>query len=49
MLNASRAQQLVFYNHPYGLSLCHGANGVPVSDGCIERSGRFQPVFGKAE
>lgn len=22
-------QQLVFYNRPYGLSLCHGANGVP--------------------
>lgn len=22
-------EQLVFYNRPYGLSLCHGANGVP--------------------
>ena len=30
MMNASRARQLVFYNRPYGLSLCHGANGVPV-------------------
>jgi hypothetical protein len=26
---ASLKQQLVFYNRPYGLSLCHGANGVP--------------------
>ncbi len=23
------AKQLTFYNRPYGLSLCHGANGVP--------------------
>jgi len=29
MPNASRARQLVFYSRPYGLSLCHGANGVP--------------------
>ena len=28
--NAPRADQLMFYNRPYGLSLCHGANGVPV-------------------
>lgn len=27
--DASRADQLVFYKRPYGLSLCHGANGVP--------------------
>ncbi|MDH6357324.1 glycoside hydrolase [Parabacteroides sp. PF5-9] len=26
---ASRTEQLVFYRRPYGLSLCHGANGVP--------------------
>ncbi|MDR2920628.1 MAG: glycoside hydrolase [Tannerella sp.] len=25
----SKDEQLVFYNRPYGLSLCHGANGVP--------------------
>jgi len=25
----SKEEQLVFYNRPYGLSLCHGANGVP--------------------
>ena len=25
----SKNEQLVFYNRPYGLSLCHGANGVP--------------------
>src|SRR5690606_848920 len=25
----NRNEQLVFYNRPYGLSLCHGANGVP--------------------
>ncbi|HKK17711.1 MAG TPA: trehalase family glycosidase, partial [Opitutales bacterium] len=24
-----RSEQLVFYKRPYGLSLCHGANGVP--------------------
>ena len=35
MLNASRARQLVFYNRPYGLSLCHGANGVPVVVGAL--------------
>ncbi len=33
--NASRADQLVFYNRPYGLSLCHGANGVPVVVGVL--------------
>ena len=27
---SSRARQLSFYNRPYGLSLCHGANGAPV-------------------
>ncbi|MDB1018402.1 alpha-L-rhamnosidase-related protein [Phocaeicola vulgatus] len=35
MMNASRARQLVFYNCPYGLSLCHGANGVPVVVGAL--------------
>lgn len=35
MPNASRARQLVFYNRPYGLSLCHGANGVPVVVGAL--------------
>ncbi|MDH6342195.1 hypothetical protein M2480_002111 [Parabacteroides sp. PFB2-12] len=25
----TKKEQLVFYNRPYGLSLCHGANGVP--------------------
>ncbi len=25
----SKDEQLVFYGRPYGLSLCHGANGVP--------------------
>jgi len=33
--NASRAAQLVFYNRPYGLSLCHGANGVPAVVGAL--------------
>ena len=35
MMNASRARQVVFYNRPYGLSLCHGANGVPVVVGAL--------------
>ena len=35
MMNASRARQLVFYNRPSGLSLCHGANGVPVVVGAL--------------
>ena len=35
MMNASSARQLVFYNRPYGLSLCHGANGVPVVVGAL--------------
>lgn len=35
MMNASRARQLVFYNRPYGQSLCHGANGVPVVVGAL--------------
>ena len=35
MMNASRARQLVFYNRPYGLSLCHGANEVPVVVGAL--------------
>ena len=35
MPNASRARQLMFYNRPYGLSLCHGANGVPVVVGAL--------------
>ena len=26
---ASVKEQLVFYNRPFGLSLCHGGNGVP--------------------
>ena len=36
MPNASRARQLMFYNRPYGLSLCHGANGVPVVVGALQ-------------
>jgi len=28
-LGAPLQEQLVFYERPYGLSLCHGANGVP--------------------
>ena len=35
MMNASRARQLIFYNRPCGLSLCHGANGVPVVVGAL--------------
>ena len=35
MMNASRARQLIFYNRPYGLGLCHGANGVPVVVGAL--------------
>ncbi|MDO4165423.1 MAG: glycoside hydrolase [Bacteroides sp.] len=35
MPNASRERQLKFYNRPYGLSLCHGANGVPVVVGAL--------------
>lgn len=35
MPEASRAKQLEFYRRPYGLSLCHGANGVPVIVGII--------------
>lgn len=27
--NASLEEQLMFYGRPFGLSLCHGANGVP--------------------
>ncbi len=29
MPKASTSEQLAFYGRPYGLSLCHGANGVP--------------------
>ena len=29
MVNADVTQQLMFYGRSYGLSLCHGANGVP--------------------
>ena len=32
---ASRAKQLKFYRRPYGLSLCHGANGVPAVVGVL--------------
>ena len=32
---ASRNDQLKFYGRPYGLSLCHGANGVPPIIGII--------------
>lgn len=32
---ASRSEQMVFYKRPYGLSLCHGANGVPVVVGAL--------------
>ncbi len=28
-IGSSRSKQLTFYNRPYGMSLCHGANGVP--------------------
>ena len=28
-IDSPRAKQLEFYHRPYGLSLCHGANGVP--------------------
>lgn len=30
-----RIQQLSFYRRPYGLSLCHGANGVPIVVGIL--------------
>lgn len=33
--DASRARQLVFYGRPYGLSLCHGANGAPAVVGVL--------------
>lgn len=49
MMNASRARQLVFYNRPYGLSLCHGGEWSPGSGRRIERSYRFQPVFDEDE
>ena len=29
MINESYQKQLEFYSRPFGLSLCHGANGVP--------------------
>ena len=29
MVNSDVTQQLMFYGRPYGLSLCHGANGAP--------------------
>ena len=32
---ASRVKQLEFYRRPYGLSLCHGANGVPAVVGAL--------------
>lgn len=35
MPNASRSRQLMFYGRPYGLSLCHGANGVPAVVGVL--------------
>lgn len=35
MPEATRARQLEFYRRPYGLSLCHGANGVPVVVGAL--------------
>ena len=35
MPNASRADQLMFYRRTYGLSLCHGANGVPAVVGVL--------------
>lgn len=28
-IGAQQGKQLEFYGRPYGLSLCHGANGVP--------------------
>lgn len=30
-----RKEQLVFYSRPYGLSLCHGANGIPAIVGVL--------------
>lgn len=33
--NAPRDSQLVFYGRPYGLSLCHGANGAPIVVGIL--------------
>ncbi len=33
--NASRDRKLVFYGRPYGLSLCHGANGAPIIVGIL--------------
>lgn len=35
MPDATRARQLEFYRRPYGLSLCHGANGVPAVVGAL--------------
>lgn len=32
---APRERQLSFYGRPYGLSLCHGANGAPVTVGIL--------------
>lgn len=34
-IEAPRDRQLMFYGRPYGLSLCHGANGVPVVAGVL--------------
>jgi hypothetical protein len=31
----SKNDQLIFYSRPYGLSLCHGANGVPAVIGVL--------------
>lgn len=44
-----RARQLVFYNRPYGLSLCHGANGVPVVVGALNGLIELEPVFDEDE
>lgn len=35
-IDASLAEQLSFYGRPYGLSLCHGANGVPPVLACMK-------------
>lgn len=40
---ASRGNQLKFYGRDYGLSLCHGANGVPVVVGVLNGFLGFSP------
>lgn len=40
---ASKSESLSFYGRPYGLSLCHGANGVPVVVGVLYGLLGFRP------